>query len=149
MKNSLFILALLSSILFGITGCEQGQQKPDSTTGQAMAAERDTANPKSQEQMRSLAIDMRRQVKDAIMDLSGRLQVPPNEIKVVQAKTVNWPDGSLGCPRKGMSYTHALVPGVLIILNSGSKDYHYHSGKEGVPAYCATPQAPVPATSRN
>ncbi|MCR9279760.1 MAG: hypothetical protein NXH85_17515 [Pseudomonadaceae bacterium] len=53
---------------------------------------------------------------------------------------VVWPNGAIGCPRPGRSYTMALVPGYQVVLEVDGRLYHYH-GREGqAPFYCARPQ---------
>lgn len=81
----------------------------------------------------------------AIEDLAGRLGVAVGEISLISEKNVTWRDGSLGCPKKDMMYTQALVPGALIMLAAGDKEYQYHSGQGRPPFYCAAPQSPAPA----
>src|SRR5699024_5186752 len=51
------------------------------------------------------------EVDAAIADLAEHLDVAPAQIHVVSYQEVTWPDGSIGCPQPGMSYTQALVPG--------------------------------------
>jgi len=43
-------------------------------------------------------------------------------IEVVSAVAGDWPDGSLGCPEPGKSYTQVLVPGYLVILSVGGTE---------------------------
>lgn len=81
----------------------------------------------------------------AIEDLAGRLGVAVGEISLISEQSVTWRDGSLGCPKKDMMYTQALVPGTLIVLAAGDKEYQYHSGQGRPPIYCAAPQPPAPA----
>ena len=56
---------------------------------------------------------------------------------------VTWPNGSIGCPQEGMSYTQALVSGFRIILVYENVAYHYHSGGARDLFYCANPSDPV------
>ena len=82
-------------------------------------------------------------VKAAKEDLSQRLGVGLDIIKLVRHEEVTWRDGSLGCPRPGMSYTQALVNGTLIVLRSGEIDYEYHAGGGRAPFYCPSPEPPL------
>lgn len=95
------------------------------------------------EEMKSGVYTTRDQTKAATRDLSSRLKVATNDIKTVHVENVTWPDGSLGCPQKGMSYTQAMVPGVRIILSTGGQEYEYHAARSGTPLYCANPSLPV------
>jgi hypothetical protein len=69
-------------------------------------------------------------------DLAGRLAVPAESIEVVAATLVTWPDGSLGCPQPGMSYTQVPVDGAMIVLRAGDKDFGYHTGGQQGPFLC-------------
>jgi hypothetical protein len=76
-------------------------------------------------------------VEAARKDLAERLAVDPDRIEVVEARSVVWPDGSLGCPEPGMVYTQALQDGTLVRLRYGSKVYAYHGGGTRGPFLCA------------
>jgi hypothetical protein len=86
-------------------------------------------------------------------DLDRRLaaEKTPGPVRVLLAEAVTWPDGAVGCPRPGMNYTMALVPGYRVVFAVGAganeRRYAYHSGRSGPLAYCATPGAPVGASS--
>lgn len=75
-------------------------------------------------------------VAPALLDLAQRLGVEPEELEVVSAEEVTWPDGSLGCPQPGMSYTQALVDGSKVVLGYDEKVYIYHAGDDGQPFLC-------------
>ena len=57
-------------------------------------------------------------VTPARADLARRLGVDPDDLEVISAEEVTWPDGSLGCPEPGMSYTQALVDGSKVVLGT-------------------------------
>ncbi len=67
-------------------------------------------------------------VMQAKEDLARRLSVKVDEIELVEAKEVVWPDSSLGCPQPGMAYTQVLQNGSLVRLRVGKRVYNYHSG---------------------
>jgi hypothetical protein len=69
-------------------------------------------------------------------DLARRLSLPAASIEVVEAQSVVWRDGSLGCPEPGMAYTQALVEGTLIHLRAGERDFYYHGGGGRAPFLC-------------
>jgi hypothetical protein len=75
-------------------------------------------------------------VDKAILDLVTRTQVDPESISVVLAEAVTWPDGSLGCPEPGMSYTQALVDGSRVLLEVDGRLYAYHAGSDAEPFLC-------------
>lgn len=69
-------------------------------------------------------------------DLARRLDVDADEIEVLVAEEVTWPDGSLGCPKEGKSYTQALVEGSQVVLRHGDRVYDYHAGSDDQPFLC-------------
>ena len=80
----------------------------------------------------------------AVADLADRLSIEQQTITVVSAEEVTWPDGSLGCPEPGRSYTQALVNGTLIRLAVDGTEYEYHAGRDGDPFYCPADRATPP-----
>ena len=64
-------------------------------------------------------------------DLSGRLGEDSQEIEVIKAEAILWPDGSLGCPKPGEVYTQEPVSGYWIILEVGTTPYDYHASERG------------------
>jgi hypothetical protein len=80
--------------------------------------------------------DLPAQIEQAKADLSARLKIEASSIQVVLAENVDWPDGSLGCPKPGIMYIQIVTPGVLIRLQYAGKVYEYHSGGNTKPFYC-------------
>ena len=78
-----------------------------------------------------------------VEELSLKLSTEPDEIGVVEARYVTWPNSSLGCPQPGMNYMQVLTDGVLIVLRHGGASYHYHGSREGRPFHCERPGKPV------
>lgn len=66
-------------------------------------------------------------VAAATADLARRLGVPEDEIVVKAVEAVEWSDGSLGCPRPGMSYIQVLTPGFRVILQVEGVEHEYHT----------------------
>jgi hypothetical protein len=81
-------------------------------------------------------------VEQAKADLSERLKVAPEAIELVSVQAVEWPDGSMGCPKPGMNYLMVVTPGYLVILQSGGKIYQYPGNEQAV-SYCENPQPPL------
>ncbi|MCB0083491.1 MAG: hypothetical protein KDE47_21265, partial [Caldilineaceae bacterium] len=65
-------------------------------------------------------------VQAAKADLAQRLGIDAAEITVVEAQSVAWRDGSLGCPEPGMMYTQVIINGTKIVLSVNGEEYHYH-----------------------
>lgn len=75
-------------------------------------------------------------VEAAKADLAQRLRVEPEEVVVVSFQEVTWPDGSLGCPQPGMSYTQALVEGHRVALRHDDRFFDYHGAADEDPFLC-------------
>jgi hypothetical protein len=80
--------------------------------------------------------DLRPVVEAATDDLTARPGTGAEEVRVVLARRETFPDGALGCPRPGMSYTQALVEGYRVILRRGDRSWLYTAGSDGVPRLC-------------
>jgi hypothetical protein len=75
----------------------------------------------------------------ATADLMKRLSVTRDAIEVVSAKSVVWPDRSLGCPQPGMMYPQVLAEGYRIELRAKNQIYVYHGGEGRGPFLCENP----------
>ena len=67
-------------------------------------------------------------VQEAKEDLAQRLDIDEDQIILIEAKAVVWPDASMGCPHPDMRYKQVPYDGALIILRVGDIEYEYHSG---------------------
>jgi hypothetical protein len=76
-------------------------------------------------------------------DLARRIGVGADEITLVEAREVVWPDASLGCPRPDMMYAQSTREGWLIRLGASGRTFEYHSSATGEPFYCENPRPPV------
>jgi hypothetical protein len=65
------------------------------------------------------------QAKEA---LAQSQSIPVEQIEVLEARSVVWPDASLGCPQPGMEYRQVPMDGALIRLAVEGKVYEYHTG---------------------
>lgn len=74
----------------------------------------------------------------AVADLAEHLRVSAESIEVLRVESVTWPDGSLGCPKPGVAYTQALVPGQRIVLSHEDRVYLYHAADLQPPFLCAS-----------
>ncbi len=79
-------------------------------------------------------------------DLAQRLSVPVDQIEVLEARAVVWPDASLGCPQPGMKYKQVPMDGALIRLVVDGQVYEYHSGGSRDPFLCEQPLKPQKET---
>lgn len=81
----------------------------------------------------------------AVGDLAARLDVAPDSIDVLTAVLVVWPNGALGCPEPGRSYTQVMTDGSVVELGVAGVVYRYHSGGSTTPFPCDRPLDPVPS----
>lgn len=86
-------------------------------------------------------------VQTAISDLAERESVEADQVVVAGHRAVTWSDGSIGCPKEGMMYTQALVPGQQLILEVDGQLFSYHSADRGAESgkfnFCANPKPPA------
>ncbi len=86
-------------------------------------------------------------VQVARADAAQRSGLPPAQLQLVSMESVTWADGSLGCPKPGMLYTQALVPGYRVKLRVGSQVWDYHAGERGGLVLCPPELAREPGPS--
>lgn len=101
-----------------------------STTSEAVTTEAPITTPETP------VLDVENLTEAAIYDLSRRLHTTEDNIEVVEAGLVQWPDGSIGCPEEGQMYTQAIVDGARILLSSAGRIYDYHAGSSGEVFIC-------------
>ena len=75
-------------------------------------------------------------VEQAKADLARQLSLPADQIKLIEAMRVDWPNSSMGCPEPGGEYLDVWVVGELIQLEAGGRVYEYHSGPNRPPFLC-------------
>lgn len=66
-------------------------------------------------------------VQNAVNRLAAVLDVNPEAIEVVSYELVEWPDSSLGVPRKGYGYLLVITAGYKVILAHHGRQYEYHT----------------------
>ncbi len=84
-----------------------------------------------------------REVTIAAAEAAERTGVPAEDVELVRFEMVTWPDGALGCPEAGDSYTMALVEGYRLVVEAGGEELTYHGALGGDPFYCEDPQEPA------
>ena len=93
----------------------------------------------------SIGESLTQQVTGAVADLSTRTGIAEDVIVVSEARVVQWGSGAVGCPKEGMNYTQAIVPGVLVILQADGVFYRYHGRSDSKLSYCPPDRAQEPA----
>ncbi len=71
-----------------------------------------------------------------VADAATVAGVGPEAVTVVSVKPVTWMDGSLGCPKPGVMYTQAVVPGFRVIVLAGDRKLDYRVGRAGTAKRC-------------
>ena len=130
--RKMMTFAVLVTVL---AACGAGPESP--TVGETTTSA--TATTTTPNETTTMPISEQQQlpiVAPAQADLARRLGVEPDELEVVSAEEVTWPDGSLGCPEPGMSYTQALVDGSKVVLQYDGRVYVYHAGADAEPFLC-------------
>ena len=86
----------------------------------------------------------------ALADASRLTGVARGKLEVIEARAVNWQNGSIGCPEEGMAYTDALVPGYRVQIQAGERRLDYHASSRGGPVLCPEGRAmdPLPADAQ-
>jgi hypothetical protein len=70
--------------------------------------------------------DVPASVVDAVVaDIATTAGVQADQVEVISARSVTFPDGSLGCPQPGLIYTQVLVDGYRIVAKVGDTAYDY------------------------
>jgi hypothetical protein len=64
-------------------------------------------------------------IEPVVAEVARIAGVPADQVTVISAEEVTFPDGGLGCPVPGMAYTQALVDGFKIVAEAGGKTYDF------------------------
>jgi hypothetical protein len=118
-RIALFVAALV------VAGCSSAaapsQAGPSTTPGFSVV-------PVSPEigSMSPGTIDLPASISDPVVaDIAKTAGVPVNQVQVISAQAVTFPDGSLGCPQPGLAYTQIVVDGYKIVAKAGGTVYDY------------------------
>jgi hypothetical protein len=142
MRKNLLGIAIMSSLAISLASCNgvDKQANPEPATANIENAE--------QHEQTNTPFPMNRngQIAFAKQDLAQRMNIPVESVVLSSAKSVRWRSGALGCPKPGVSYTEALVPGTVIYLLADNMIHAYHARFAGEPFYCPRERAETPAT---
>ena len=128
----------LATFLAGCNGVDK-QASPQSATANIEKAEQ------HEKTNVPVPMNLNGQIAFAKTDLAQRLDIPPGSVKLSGARQVTWRSGALGCPRPGMNYTEALVPGSVIYLQVDNVMHAYHAKVASEPFYCPRERVEPPA----
>lgn len=74
---------------------------------------------------------------DAVLDdLLTQTGGARSDVEVIQAESVTWNDGSLGCPQPGVMYTQAIIDGYQVQFRLDGQTYDYHLSDRGAFVLC-------------
>jgi hypothetical protein len=80
-------------------------------------------------------------IQAIIADLAARRGVGAGQVELVSSESLDWPDGSLGCPVAGVSYIQVITPGYRVILGIGEETFDYRATVDGRFRLCENPLA--------
>ena len=75
-------------------------------------------------------------IEKIVADAAAVAKVEPADVVVISTEAVTWNDGSLGCPKPGMSYIQQIIEGYRVIVEAGGERYDYRAGSSGGPKRC-------------
>ena len=131
-------LVTIWTFIFSV-GCQANQSNPESIASPVSPpALGDITQMPSSIPFPDDDAGLRNLIEKAKVDLAGRLSISVDEINLIEATSVVWPDASLGCPQPGMAYIQVPEDGLLIKLQVGDQIYPYHSGGFREPFLCET-----------
>ena len=140
-RNELSLLqtSIFVSLFVGLTACQgtNDQQTSELPKNKSQATTQEKGMPAE-------AMNLSEQIESSNKDLAERLGIEPDSIVLGGVRKVNWRNGALGCPTPGKSYTQALVPGMVIVLQASGQVYSYHAKTGGKPFYCPNERIEIP-----
>ena len=131
------------TLVLACAGCQQNDMRQAREVDSRGNNPQTTAGSESNTMLAEISTD--EQIKGAKLDLASRLGIEVDAITVKEARSVQWGSGALGCPKPGMSYTQALVPGLLVKLETGGMLYRYHGRMKSQLFFCPDDRAQEPA----
>ena len=85
-----------------------------------------------------IPVDLTPAQRAALTALSENLGLSVEEIKLVSAEAVEWPDGCLGVQEEGLVCTQVITPGFRIILEAKGRQVEYRTNEDGTQIRPAT-----------
>ena len=143
-STSVYKASMLAGLMVvSVVGCGASHPPNGSSEGSLdLATNADPAPVTIRQKM-----NREQQIAHAKKHLAEKLKIDQSEISLAGAQAVTWRSGAMGCPKPGMMYTMALVPGMLMVLNVAGRSYRYHASTNGEPAYCPAERAESPGGS--
>lgn len=76
----------------------------------------------------------------SLENLSRKLNIDVEKIRVTKVTKVVWRDASLGCPKPGVDYLRVETPGFSITLEAEGKTYEFHTDESKRLTLCNSTQ---------
>jgi hypothetical protein len=123
-------------------------QVPNPTSSVVEVSPLATPTPDSDSQLPLALSDptLKALITKSVNDLSQRLSIPTDQIKIQEAVEVTWPDSSLGCPNPASQYLQVITPGYLLRFQAMDRVFEYHTNKNDLIIYCETSSLAPPGT---
>ena len=138
------IQASMSALVLAATACSQEElTSPSNDTALSSESSQQLVENNTNASKGNLTQDQ--QISNAVADLAARLSIEADTITIAQARAVTWGSSAMGCPKKGMNYTQAIVPGLLLLLEADGTMYRYHGRMGSSLFYCPDARAEAPA----
>jgi len=134
-RHHKILLLLGAGLLLAACGADEDPAAIDDRPADEDSTDPDERDPAAGSDSREATI--------AAADAAERTGVPEEDVEMVRFEMVTWPDGALGCPEPGESYTMALVEGYRLVVGADGEELTYHGALGGDPFYCEDPQDPA------
>jgi len=121
-------IALLAAMLIGVMAActPESQPAPDRPVPTDAIVEPAPSDPA--EVIGEVPVE---QLDAILADAARRTGVNVADIETIRATSMTWPDGSLGCPELGQTYTQALVDGYHVVVDAAGESLDYRATTSG------------------
>lgn len=134
----------LCTLILSLTACNASDA--EAPAAQANEPEQSVQLESRNEEVSTLKdITTGEKISNAVADLAKRTGLTEDAITIHSANAVNWGSGAIGCPKPGMNYTQALVPGMRLLLEANGTIHYYHGENGKALFYCPADRARAPA----
>jgi hypothetical protein len=131
--------ALIAALVV-VSGCSSASPSADDHGSLAPSSDQPSLEPGGSEPVASGTISLPSSTIDPIVaEIAGLTGVSADQVTVVSAEPVTFPDGGLGCPEPGMAYTQVLVDGYKVVATAAGKTYDYRGTGPGAFRRCTNP----------
>jgi hypothetical protein len=127
----------LVAAMWVVSGCSAASSSADDHGSLTPASEQPSVVPSESASGSAGTSSLPASITDPIIaEIAGLAGVPVDQVVVVSAEAVTFPDGGLGCPQPGMAYTQVLVDGYKVVATAAGKTYDYRGTGAGTFRRC-------------